>query len=201
MANSFTIQIKGLDKVQQIFKDLPNGVQREIRDVFRATGKQWSEEARADAPANYGRLRTAIVADSQGLSLEIVAQTSYAGYQEFGTKSNAQVPTELTSYAAAMRGQGDNGGLSPLQALEQWVKRKGLAATYSVKTRRRTRSKNEAALTKQIAFMVWRKIKRQGVRAQSYLFSSKGSPGSGDRMTKFINQLRQNIAAALQKAL
>lgn len=200
MGSNFTIQVKGLDKVGQIFQNLPKTAQSQISDVMQEVGDAWVGAARTDAPANNSRLRGAVSRNIGTLSLEIIAQTEYAGYQEFGTKAKARIPAELQTYASTLQGAG-RGGISPIDVLALWVKRKGLnAVTYNVKTRKK-RFKNKDVAARSIAFLIFRKIKREGLKPQSFLFSSKSAAGTGDRLDYFVNQIKQKIAAVLQRIL
>jgi hypothetical protein len=198
MANGFTIQIDGLQRLQKVMKRLPSSLKKEINAEFGAIGDEWKGAAQQDAPVNNSRLRASISKKREDLSVEIVAQAGHAGYMEFGTKSKARVPAELSSYASQFRGKGDNGGVSAIDALTKWVQRKGLNnMTYNVKSRKKS-YKNKTEAAKAIAFLIFRKIKKYGVAPQPFLFTAKNG---SNRLEFFTKKLKTNISNAIERAL
>lgn len=195
MANNFTIEIKGLEAVAKLFQDLPKKAQTQITNEFKAIGSEWAGAAKADAPADRSRIRGSITNKASSLTLELAAQTAYAAFQEFGTKGKFKAPEEVRQYASQFKGKGDSGGVNPIVALTAWVKRKGLnAVTYNIKTRKKTFTNKEKA-ARSIAFLIYRKIKREGLKPQPFLFSDKNG---GDRVKYFVDKLRKNIAEGLK---
>lgn len=180
MANSFTIEVKGLDQVEKILKDLPKRATDEINAEFQLIGKEWQEAAFRDAPADRARLKGSISDKNGSLSFELQAQTAYAAYQEFGTKGQFRAPASVPGYASQFKGGGNNGGVNPIVALTAWVERKGIA---------------QGKKAKSVAFLIFRKQKRVGMPAKSFLFT--GRDGS-DRVKFFVEKLRKNIAAVLK---
>lgn len=198
MAGGFTIEVQGLQKLQKVFNDLPRQAQDGISNELRAIGLEWVNKAKADVPVDRARLKGSISFQVQGTSLEIVAQNEIAAYQEFGTKSKVRVPAVLGNYPSEFKGSSSS-SVDPITALTEWVRRKGLAANYSIKTQRRTsRNKNEAALEKTIAFLIFRKIRRDGIEPHPFLFSGKNGE---DRVTFFVDKTKRNIAAVLQQII
>lgn len=198
MASGYTIKVDGIDKLDRIFSQLPRQTQEGIENEMRAAGLSWVNAAKADAPVDRARLKQSISFVVGRLSLTIIAQAEHAAYMEFGTKSKVKVPPSLGSYPNEFRGSGES-SVDPLQALTEWVRRKGLAATYSVKTRRRTsRSRSEERTERTIAYLIWRKIRKEGVKPQPFLFT--GKDGS-DRTEFYVEQIRKNIAAMLQQII
>jgi hypothetical protein len=68
----------------------------------------------------------------------VAVGATYGAFVEFGTKGKARVPAGFEDVAARFKGFKGNGG-KLYDAIYQWVKRKGLTATYSVKTQRRSK--------------------------------------------------------------
>lgn len=198
MASGYKIEVKGIDNLDKVFAQLPKQTQNGIENEMRAVGLSWVSAAKSDAPVDRARLKQSISFIVDRLSLTIVAQSEHAAYMEFGTKGKVKVPATLGSYPNEFRGSGES-NVDPIQALTEWVRRKGLAATYSVKTRRRTgRSVSEERLERTIAYLVWRKIRKEGVKPQPFLFT--GKDGS-DRIDFYVEQIRKNIAAMLQQII
>lgn len=204
MSNGFTIEIQGLQRLQKVFKELPSRVRKGLQSELQATGEEWVGLARRDVPADRGRLKGSINFKVTDLALEIGAQSVQAPYMEFGTKRQFKAPAILGNYPAQFKGKHESAGGDPLTALTAWVKRKGLAATYTIKSRqvatragkRTGRTKNEAKLEKTIAFLIFRRIMKNGVKPHPFLFS--GKDGS-DRVTLMFDKVKKNIAAVLQK--
>jgi HK97 gp10 family phage protein len=193
MATGFSFTVHGLDKLLGLFNKLPGNVQRELSSELKVTAAEIRDSAKRDAPTDEARLKNSIsVSQIDATTFHVVAQSSYAGYLEFGTKSSAVIPAGFEAIAAQLKGPSGDTQTNPLKALEGWVKRKGLAATFSVKTRRRTRSKGEAALTKQIAFLIWRKIKRFGIKPQPYFFKQL-KPAEGKLKQRVANVIKRII--------
>lgn len=175
----FQFTIEGFDKLQQLTRKMPVQLRDELRAEVDITADEIAAGARRDAPKDEGILTKSISKKTKnGFERQIVAQSSYAGYQEFGTKTHVKVPSGLESVASQLRAQPSSSAANPLEALRGWVRRKGLAATYST-TRYSTatrsgvrtgRNKGEAQREKQIAFLIWRKIKKYGIKPQPFFF-------------------------------
>jgi len=172
MATGFSFKVQGLDKLINVFDQLPKRTQKELAEELKFTAGEIKDGAKRDAPADEARLKQSIsVANTGPLTFEVVAQSFYAGYLEFGTKTKAVIPPGLESIASQLKGPVGGQG-NPIDALQQWVKRKGIAGTFSVKTRRRTGSKTtKDQQDKQVAFLIWQKIKKYGIKPQPYFFT------------------------------
>ena len=57
-----------------------------------------------------------------------------------------------------------------VKAIEAWVKRKGFAATYNIKTRRRRKDKGEAERTEQAAWAIAISLARHGMKPKPFFF-------------------------------
>lgn len=193
MAGAFSFKVQGVDKVLALYKKLPVSAQRELKSELKATGAEIRDGAKADAPVNESRLKGSISLKTTGeTSFEVVAQTAYAGYLEFGTKTKTDIPPEFADVAAQLKGPGVKGSASPLQAIEKWVQLKGIAGTFNAKTRRQSRSKASKANIKQVAFLIWRHIRKYGINAQPYFFK---------QIKKAEPVLRQRVANVIKRIL
>jgi HK97 gp10 family phage protein len=186
MATGFSFEVKGLDKLLNVFHELPNETQKELKAELKVTAKEIKDGAKRDAPADEARLKQSISNLETGpLSFEVVAQSFYAGYLEFGTKTKVSIPAGLESIASQLKGPVQGQG-SPLEAITAWVKRKGIAGNYSVKSKRRLGNKTtKEEQDKQAAYMIWAKIRKYGIKPHPYFFK---------QMKPAEERLRQRLA-------
>jgi hypothetical protein len=195
MADGFTIKIDGLERLNRVLDQLPRNVKSGVQQILHENGHDWMNKARADVPVDRALLKNSISFNVQATTLQIIAQNDTAAYQEFGTKSHVDAPAILGDYPNQFRGSSGRGG-DPILALTEWVRRKGFAANYSIRTHRRTRrTKNESVLEKSIAYRVYRKIKKEGIKPRPFLFRSRNGE---DRITYYYNRIKQDIADLLQ---
>jgi HK97 gp10 family phage protein len=171
MAAGFSFTVQGLDRLLKIFNELPKSAQTELGNELDVTAKEIRDGAKKDAPVDEARVRNSISSKKTGpLQFETVAQSFYAGYLEFGTKTKVSIPAGLEDVARSLKGPVTGQG-NPLVALQGWVKRKGVAGTYSVKSRRRLGNKQtKEQQDKQVAFLIWQKIRKYGIRPQPFFF-------------------------------
>jgi HK97 gp10 family phage protein len=189
---AFTLKVQGLDRLQNVFHKLPATARKELKNELKITAAEIRDKAKQDAPTDEARLRQGITYKETGpLAFEIVAQTAYAGYLEFGTKTKTVIPQGLEEEAAKLKGPVAGQG-NPLEAIQKWVKRKGIAGTFSVKTRKLSRSKSSLANIKQVAFLIWRSIRKFGIRPQPYFFK---------QVPPAENKLRQRLANVIKKLI
>jgi HK97 gp10 family phage protein len=166
----FTLKVSGLDRLQKVFHQLPASARKELKAELKITASEVRDAAKKEAPADEARLKQSISFKENGaLGFDVVAQTAYAGYLEFGTKSKAIIPAGLQDIASQLKGPNPGQG-NPLEAIQKWVKRKGIAGIYSVKTKKLSKSKASLANIKQVAFLIWRHIRKFGIKPQPYFF-------------------------------
>jgi HK97 gp10 family phage protein len=178
-----SFKIEGLDKLQRIYKKLPQTLKKEIKGAIDINAGLIRDAAKRDAPKDENRLSQSISKKSgSGINAEIIAQTSYAGYMEFGTKSRARIPAGLESVAAQFRGKSEKG--DPIKALTGWVKRKGISG--------RGRGRNADARARSVAFMIFKSIMHYGVRPHPFFF---------DKLEKFKPSIKSDVADAIDRAL
>lgn len=163
MRGAVSIKITGYSKLIRKLNRLGDNVKREIGWEFQEAANEVRTLAIKKAPADESGIRNSIsvkeVPGKVNKEFEVVVGRFYAPFVEFGTKSKYKAPAELGSWPAQFRNQKIAG--NPIEALRGWVHRKKLAT-----------GRNIEAQEKSIAFLIWRKIKREGVKAQPYLFPS-----------------------------
>lgn len=190
MATGFSFKVQGLDRLISVFNKLPKQVQAELSHELEVTANEIRDGAKKDAPVDESRVRSSISSKKTGsLEFETVAQTFYAGYLEFGTKGNTRVPAGLEDVANSLKGASGGSG-NPIEALQGWVKRKGISGRFSTTSRRRLGNKTtKEAEDKAVAFLIWQKIKKHGIKPHPFFF--KQLPAAELR-------LRQRVAAIIK---
>lgn len=171
----FHIQVTGLDEAIRRLQTYPDRVQKQLKGELKLSAEEVRKLAIKDAPGDQGKLRQSIVVSDQGgLTNTTTANVPYAAFQEWGTKKFVSVPTELSAYAATFKGKSAGAGTIKLdEAILAWVKRKKISGTYSVKTKRRTGgAKQKDREDKQLAFLIARKIARDGIHAHPFFFKN-----------------------------
>jgi hypothetical protein len=127
----------------------------------------------ANGSVDTGQLRARIakIINANELSARVVSRQTYSSAIEFGRKP---------------------GSFPPVGALQDWVRRKQLAGTYSVKTRRRTgNTSDRTKQDKALAFVIARAIYRKGIKEKPFL-----NPAYEAELPAF----RQRIIQAIKNA-
>lgn len=192
MATGFSFKVEGVDKLLTLFKRLPKQAQTELSSELKLTAGEVRDGAKASTPVDESRLRSSISVKKVSITeYDVVVQTFYAPYMEFGTKSNTSIPAGLESYAAQFKGSSGQPKSDPLKALEGWVKRKGLVG-FNPKTQRRSNSLSTQQKIKALAWVIWRHIKKYGVRPHPFFFK---------QLPKAETNLKQRAANVIKKII
>ncbi len=165
------VNIIGFKQFQDGIKKLPETLRREVGTHVRAAADQFKELATKDAPGDVGYLRSQItVKPIDELKYEVVSGSEYSAPMEFGTKGKFRPIPGID--ASEFQGKPTGGTFKEmLKNIEEWVKRKGITGTYSVKTRRRTGSKSaQQTQNKQAAYLIARSILNKGVTPHPFFF-------------------------------
>lgn len=180
------VKLKGLEKVLKNMDGFPDRIKREIGGEFREAAKEIERLAKHAAPKDQGRLVNTITTKEVNVTkYEVGASSQIAAIQEFGTKKSVRVDPEFASYAMTFKGVHVQGAGTLYENILAWVKRVGLAGTFSTKTRRRTGPKDQKEQQdKRAAFFISRKITREGVTAHPFLM-----PAFKATKTKLIRRL------------
>lgn len=173
MAN-ITFEIKGIDKVLSDFKTIDKKIAEGIKNEINDSALKIQSNAKKLAPVNFGNLRNSIFvknySNSNGFIVSVGTNVSYAPYVEFGTGGKVSVPSGYADYAMQFKGKTGGKFIDMVKALAEWVSKKGITGTYSVKTQRRTGSKstqNKQNLS--MAYAIAISILRKGLRPQPFL--------------------------------
>ena len=178
----------GLDSYLKRLQTAKKTVQAEVSGEIGDAAFKFRDDAARTAVANggdRGTLAKSISAQQNNLfNWTVAVGATYGAFVEFGTKGKARVPAGFEDVAARFKGFKGNGG-KLYDAIYQWVKRKGLTATYSVKTQRRSKfTKSEEKRTQQIAFLIARSIYRYGITPKPFFYM---------QVTPVRNQLFERI--------
>lgn len=195
--------VKGAERLQNISKALADTMD----DVLTASALDIELNAKQNVPVDRGFLKQNISAQTtQYLRKEITVNSPYAAYMEFGTGAYAAIysyylPPTWQEFARKFMGKTGGTFTELLKHIEEWVRRKGLgtgfrgtigiAGTYSIKTRRRTGgASTQERQNKEVAYLIARKILKDGVKPHPFLFPA---------YMQQIPQLTRDIEAALKK--
>lgn len=175
----FNVKVKGLASLQKQILTASEEVRSVCEKEVQAAGQDWVAGAVRDAPVDQGALKSAIsfkqsdthTASGSLIAVEIVAQKFYAPFVEFGTKGRYQPIPGTEDIAAQFKGHKGGDFQELLRNIVRWVKRKGIAGTYSVKTQRRTGSKiNQLAEDYGAAWPIAMSILKNGIHPHPFFF-------------------------------
>jgi hypothetical protein len=176
--SGFNVQLAGLQTTLNRLKKAADEVTIEVDAAIGGGMQDMSKSAKRLAPVDSGFLKDSISAKRvEILSWELVAQSDYAAYIEFGTKGYVKVPGELQAYAAKFRGKKGKGTFEQLvDKLTIWVKRKGIAATQIKYTKdgkvKKAGTLSQGIYERQLAKFIAFIILTKGIKPQPFFFPS-----------------------------
>lgn len=188
MADSISLNISNLDSVYANLNKLSEDIKTKIALEMNASALNIQSNAKKNAPVNMGTLRNSIQLTEdigQGkVFFTVGSKLSYAPYIEFGT--GGKVNTQgYDNFAAQFKGKKGGTFKELLLALMDWVNKKGLAGTYSVKTQRRTGNKaKRLSQDQQVAYAIALSIIKKGLRPQPFLI-----PAFESEKTKLLKKI------------
>lgn len=127
MAKAFSLELQGFDKLQKKFNQLPQKLQKEIDAEIGFSAENIRSKQLRLVPVDEGQIKQGLPPAKRVkvLEWELTATKHYSAYQEFGTKSKAVIPSELSEFASQFRGGG--GSFEELfKSIVGWVKRHGM---------------------------------------------------------------------------
>lgn len=165
--------LKGLSVVKRGLKKVSSNISKQIDAEIGASVNRMRAGAFRDAPADEANLRRGINAEKVSeLNWVLNSNAAYSVYMEFGTKSRYQPipgvdPSEFNT-------SGNKSGKGFYDSILEWVKRKKITGSYSVKTKKRVGSKTEQQIEdEQTAFAIYLSIIRHGVHPHPFFFKQK----------------------------
>lgn len=188
---AFGIDISGIPRLEKRLKEIQDNVSTDLAKELSASSFTIEKSAKRKAPVNMGTLRQSIHATSKDkLTHYVEASASYAPYIEFGTGGKVSVPAGYEDYASSFRGKKGGSLNDMIEALTLWVKRKGLAGTYSVKSGRRLGGKAaKQSQDEKLARFLAIKILKNGIKPQPFLIPAfeEEKPKLIERLKKLLN--------------
>ncbi len=184
------VNLIGFKELQAKIAKAPVELKKEVGAEVQFAAEEFRERAIKDAPADVGFLRGQIIVKKiSEMTAEVVSGSKYSAPMEFGTKKKFRPQVGVD--ASQFKGQPTGGTFKEMIAnITNWVHRKGIAGTYSVKTRRRTGNKATVqSQDRQLAFLIARSILNNGVRPHPFFFKQI-LPVRRDLVRRVINVLK-----------
>ena len=176
LANDIEKAVKGIISPEKLIKSCKNALGTMSENIVNDA----KSNLRYQKAINTGALVNSIYAEpvTDQLTLNIVAGAPYASYIEFGTRKFAaqyvaSLPKDWQTLASQYKGKGGGTFEELVKNIAIWVGQRGIAGTYSVKTKKRlgdttTKEKENMAAAYPIAI----KIVKNGIKARPYLYDA-----------------------------
>lgn len=164
------LKVKGLDSLLKKLNNYPKQIKEEVNGAIEKNVQEITLEQKQKAPNFLGDLARNTGNNFINDRWVIFCNSKHAPFVEFGTRQKTKVPSYLTAYAQQFRGGKGGAGTFKqfVDRIEIWVKRKGIGATYSVKTRRKNRQTKDEI--RSIAYRIALHIYLYGQEAQPFFF-------------------------------
>ena len=189
----FALNLSGMENLTKRLKTIEDDLTKGVAEEISASTMKIEKDAKRNAPVNIGTLRQSIHGEStlNGMTGKVTVDASYGAYVEFGTGGKVKIPSGYEEFAGQFKGKSGGSLEDFIKALTLWVKRKGLAGTYSVKTSRRLGSKStKQSQDEKLARFLAIKILKNGIRPQPFLI-----PAYEDEKPKLFNRLKKLLNA------
>lgn len=199
MSKLLGVEIQNLDKLLARIDNVKLVLKKEVDEELRAGAFEMNAEAVRNINRNNsigfsGGLQRDQQVIKKGFGEYYVANLApYAGFVEFGTGAKSKPPSEWSAYAAKFKGKGIPGGGKMLDRITLWVRAKGIAGRYSVKSRKRLgkRSKQDEE-DRQVAYLIMLSILKNGASPHPFLYPA---------FIKVGPEIKRRIRSIIQKSL
>ena len=165
------VNIIGYKQFQDSLKKMPSTLRKEVGARVKLSAEQFRDLAIKDAPADVGFLRSQItVKPIDELKYEVVSGSDYSAPMEFGTKKRFKAIPGIDS--SEFIGKPTGGDYYDfLNNILDWVRRKGITARFSVKTKKRLKeTKSDTERLLDVAQAIANSIIRHGVKPHPFFF-------------------------------
>jgi HK97 gp10 family phage protein len=173
MAGTFRFEIKGFAQLEKRLKAVPAKIKKEVSGELQDGARRINAKQLRLAPVDEGGLKQGTIYKKVNeLQVDLTSSKHYTPFTEFGTKRRVRIPPELQDYAKQFNLKGPNIGFDAfLKIITDWVRRKGIAGRFSVKSRRRVGSKaNQQNEDAAAAYPIALSILRHGVKPHPFFF-------------------------------
>jgi hypothetical protein len=193
--NGITIKITGIQSEISRLQGYSKLIEKDVDTELQEGTLHW-----------VGGLAQSIRSEKDGSMLYTVRVSKlYAVYMEFGTKGNYRPIPGTEAFAAQFKGKKLGTWKEFIKSIFNWVKRKGLAGTYSTGIKKSkgggfeqggSKGKRQGSrFTKfvedyEVAFLIARSILKRGVKPQPYFFKHQGTV-----ITGIEQQIKNRIAS------
>lgn len=153
------VNLIGFDQLQKRLANASTQIKQEVDGELQAAAIEYVGLAKRDLASqggDRGTLLRSIAYQREGdMSYTVSANTYYAPFIEFGTKSKFNPYPGTEQFASQFRGTKQGGALKLIDAIKGWVKRKGIA-------------KGKEA--DRAAFLIARSIFRNGISPKPFFY-------------------------------
>lgn len=172
MANSFKdaarnkflvrAELVGMAELAAKFQSLDLSARGKARQITSKFSLDLSNKIKENAPVDRGRLRAATqlrqyVSNDLGIVADVIVAVDYAAFIEYGT---GPLGKQMNLFGGPLPDgyvHGSGGKFPPIKLILAWVKRKGITG-------------NKGESQEQIAFLIARKIARDGIAAKPFVW-------------------------------
>jgi len=168
------IRLTGFKEFQAKLKQMPKTVQSKADSISFDAAKQWAQLAKRAAPVDQGKLRGSISSSFKGAGIsEVVSPAAHSRFVEWGTKGKKVVPSDLVSYESQLGYQKTGGYYDFLNAILDWVKRKGISAVTNSYTGKKVGGKAAKENLVVVAEAIAWSILKKGINGHPFFFPQK----------------------------
>jgi hypothetical protein len=189
----FNVKLQGLSGFKNGIAAASKNVKIIVDAELQSASADFVSGARRDTPIDQGSLKRSISYFKQReFEYSVIAQIFYSPFIEFGTKGKYRPIPGTEAIAAAFKGYKGGNFQQMLKAIAAWVKRKGIAGRFSVKTRRRIGSKaTQQSEDLKAAWPIALSILRNGINPHPYFFKQ-----SEIVWPKMVERIKRQIETA-----
>lgn len=186
------IKLSGFAEFNKKLNALPKSINSNAAAAVKDAGLQWVQLAKRAAPKDQGTIAGKITTLATATKSEVFSNAYHSRFLEFGTKKRKNVPAELVAYESSLGYQRIGDYYDFLNAILDWVKRKGISDVVNSYTGKKVGGKaakdNQVVLAEAIAFS----IIRHGIKPQPFFFkhSVEVEKLLKERLAKFLNKVQ-----------
>ncbi len=168
---SFTVEVKGINKVVKRIKKLGDEVAEDADKAMGYSARRIERDAKKNVAVDTGDLRASIHMIDKFLEKEVKTDKTHAPFVEFGTKSKVDIPSGLEQYAMQFKSSGGNFA-DLLESIQGWCSRNNIDQEF--------------------AFPIALRIAQNGVSARPFLFPAyfKELPKIKKDLERIVNERR-----------